>query len=81
MKSKSFEQRLEEHANSFNNPHGLIREHLHLENIKDKPLATMDQAYQGDVRGKHMTPLRLKEMFRGLLVRGGYIDEQGNPLI
>ena len=67
---------IQSHIDNFENPHNVTKEHIGLELIENYPIATKEEAYDGVIDERYITPYTLKYLFNGLLRRRGLMDEK-----
>lgn len=72
---------IQNHINNRDNPHGLTKEDLGLGNVQNFPIATDQECLSGTPGERLLTPAKLKLVFKGELMRKGYMNEEGNVIL
>jgi len=77
----SIAQTILDHTSNKQNPHNRTKADLNLGHLKNYPLPTVAEARSGSLPGRYMTPRRLRDMFDGILIRQGKMDQNGNLIL
>lgn len=77
----TLEEQINEHISDFSNPHNVTKEQVNLMGVANYPLATAEEAEQGDVAERYVTPALLKHVFNGVLKREGLMSPEGNVIL
>lgn len=77
----SIEEQIINHINDRDNPHNLTKEDLELGQLRNLPIASLEESLQASKRDLYLTPLRLKALFDGFLIRKGLMSRNGTPLV
>lgn len=72
---------IQNHINDRNNPHGLTKDDLDLGLVQNYPIATDQECLDGAPGERLLTPAKLKLVFKGELMRKGYMNEEGNVIL
>lgn len=72
---------IQEHIVDINNPHGVTKADVGLGSVLNYTLATVAEAQAGTITNRYLTPYLLKEVFKGVLIREGYLDTDGTLLV
>lgn len=69
------------HIDSRSNPHNITKDDILLDLVRNYPVAIEQEAFDGTVADRYVTPASLKAVFDGVLTRNGMLNAQGNPVL
>ena len=69
------------HIDDRDNPHGVTKADLGLDKVDNLPIASDEEALNGDPVDRYLTPAKLKLVFQGALMRRGYMDSNGKVIL
>tara|TARA_B100000929_G_scaffold276942_1_gene251950 strand:+ start:119 stop:352 length:234 start_codon:yes stop_codon:yes gene_type:complete len=69
------------HIDDRNNPHGVTKEDVGLDKIENFPVASDEEAINGEPSNRYLTPAKLKLVFKGVLMRRGHMNADGEVIL
>jgi len=72
---------IQSHIDDRDNPHNIDKGDVGLSKIDDFPVASDAEALAGAPNNRYLTPAKLKLVFKGVLMRRGHMNADGEVIL